>query len=438
MQREQGLKAHAEAAFRAALAAADPGPAVARWLDEHPRAARPTGKLAVVALGKAACQMVAGALARRPADPDDVLVVTKDGHGGHCPPEVGEVRESGHPHPDQRSLDAGEALLNRAGALGPEDELLLLISGGASALADALPSDLPAEDWMGAQTALVGAGLPIHSMNALRKHISRLKGGQLARAAAPTPVTALLLSDVVGDDPAVIGSGPAAPDPTTFQEARAIAGAVPDLPASVSGLLGRGRQGGIAETPKPGELPNATNAVVANNRVALEAAAAVLSDRGYAPLILTSRLQGEAREVARAVAAVGLEAAATGSPAPPPVALLWGGETTVTLGSEPGEGGRNQELALAMAADLEDVEGVGALCAGTDGTDGPTDAAGAWVDGATRPRALGAGRDPRDVLAAHDSGSLFRHLDDRLVTGPTGTNVMDLVVMLAEGDRRRV
>jgi len=438
MQRQEGPKAHAEAAFQAALTAADPGPGVARWLGEHPRAARPTGKLAVVALGKAACAMAAGALSARDPEMADVLVVTKDGHGVDCPPGVGELRESGHPHPDQRSLAAGEAILSRARALGPEDELLLLVSGGASALADSLPSDLSAADWMATHAALVGSGLPIQAVNAVRKHISGFKGGQLARTAAPARVTALLLSDVVGDDPAVIGSGPAAPDLSTFAEARAITQGVPGLPEAVGRLLVQGERGDLPETPKPGELTNAANSVVANNRLALEAAASALAQRGYSSLILTSRLQGEAGEVARAVAAVGLEAAASGRPAPPPVALLWGGETTVALGPEPGEGGRNQELALAMAADLAGVDGLGALCAGTDGTDGPTDAAGAWVDGGTWQRAEAVGGGVRQALVSHDSGALFRRLGDRLVTGPTGTNVMDLVVMLAEGDRRRV
>ena len=434
MPQEESLKASAHAAFHAALSAADPGPRVAEWLAAHPQAARPRGRLVIAAVGKAACAMVAGALQERAAAPDDVLVVTKTGHDAACPAGVGGLWQTGHPEPDTRSLAAGAALLERVRGLGADDELLLLLSGGASALADVLPEGLSAEDWAASHAALVAAGLPIQSINAVRKHLSGLKGGQLARAAAPARVTALVLSDVIGDDPAVIGSGPAAADPTTFAEACAIARDVAGFPAAALALLRRGEAGALAETPKAGELPHARNIVVANNRAALEAAAGELARRGLPPLILTSRLQGEAREVARAVAAVGLEAAAAGHPASPPVALLWGGETTVTLGPAPGEGGRNQELALAMAEDLAGWVGVGALCAGTDGTDGPTDAAGAWVDGTTWERAgASAGR---AALAGHDSGGLLRRLGDRVVTGPTDTNVMDLAIMLVHGGER--
>ncbi len=356
-------------------------------------------------------------------------MLSKDGHGAGCPPGW-ELREAGHPRPDERSLAGGAELLQRAAALGAEDELLLLVSGGASALVDALPDDLPPQDWFAANEALVSSGLGIRAINAVRKHCSRLKGGQLAAAAAPARVTALLLSDVVGDDPAVIGSGLAAADSTTFREALALAQDIPGMPESVIGHLARGTCGELSELPKPGSLDRAGNAVIANNRLALVAAAEYLGAKGYRPLLLTSLLQGEAREVARAIAAVGLESRASGSPIMPPAAFLWGGEPTVTLGREQGTGGRSQELALALAGDLEGNYGVGALCAGTDGTDGPTDAAGAWVDGSTRARAEAAGWSLSEALARHDSGSFLEALGDRIVTGPTGTNVMDLVFVL--------
>ncbi|KPV40444.1 hypothetical protein AN478_06530 [Thiohalorhabdus denitrificans] len=424
------MRADAEAALSAALATADPARGVAEWLRDHPRAG--PGRRVVVAMGKAACAMAAGAVAEGGVDPADVLVITKDGHGARCP-EGARFLEAGHPRPDGRSLAAGAAILEWVVGLGARDELLLLVSGGASALADALPPGIPPGDWYAANEALVGAGLPIEAINAVRKHCSQLKGGQLARAAAPARVTALLLSDVIGDDPAVIGSGPAAPDPSTFDDALAALHGLSGIPDSLRAHLEAGRGGHRAETPV--ELPNSRNVVVGSNRQALESAAEALRERGYGALILTGRLQGEAREVARAVGAVALEAAATAVPAPPPVALLWGGETTVTLGPESGEGGRNQEMALAMGEDLAGTEGVGVLCAGTDGTDGPTDAAGGWVDGTTWDRAREAGWSIRGSLAGHDSGSLLEALGDRVVTGPTGTNVMDLCLALVSPKR---
>lgn len=435
MAAEIGLNTDAEAAFHAALAAAEPGRRVREWLEARPEAACPEGRLAVIAVGKAACAMASGALAVRDPDPWDVLVVTKDGHADSCP-SVGRVLESGHPTPDQRSLAAGEEVLERVFGLGADDELLLLISGGASALVEALPTEIPPDDWFVANEALVGGGLSIHAVNAVRKHCSRLKGGRLAEAAAPAPVTALLLSDVIGDDPAVIGSGPAAPDPSTFGEALDAVSGLADFPESLRRFLKEGASGTIPETPKPGPWGRGSNEVVASNRLALEAAGRELEKRGFQAMAMTSRLQGEAKEAARALAAVALESRAASRPAAPPAAFLWGGETTVALGPSPGEGGRNQELALAMAEDLAGTDRVGALCAGTDGTDGPTEAAGGWVDGATFRRAREAGRPVEQAVANHDSGTTLAALGDRLVTGPTGTNVMDLALVVVASDCR--
>jgi glycerate-2-kinase len=386
----------------------------------------------VAAVGKAACPMVTGALAERAVEAGSALVVTKEGHGQACPREM-TVLEAGHPTPDRRSLLAGEELLRRVAELGEGDELLLLVSGGASALAEVLPAGIPEEAWFAANRALVGGGLPIAAINAVRKHCSRLKGGQLARAASPARVTTLLVSDVIGDDPAVIGSGPTAPDPSRFEEAREVAARVADFPAAIKEFLAKGAGGELAETPKPGELEHVTQAVVASNRQALQAAAAYLAGRGWRSWILSSRLQGEARSVARALAAVALETAESGNPVQPPAALLWGGETTVTLGPEPGEGGRSQELALALGEDLAASNRIGALCAGTDGTDGPGEAAGGWVDGTTVERSRRLGYPVPRALDRHDSGGLLARLGDQIVTGPTGTNVMDLVVLLVQG-----
>jgi glycerate-2-kinase len=419
----------ARAALDAALAAADPEPAVRRWLREHPDRVRPAGRLVVMAVGKAAAAMARGALAERAAE--RCWVVTKDGHAQAAPADC-TVRETGHPLPDGRSLAAGAELRALAEGLGEGDELLLLVSGGASALAEDLAAGVEAADWRAANHALLASGRPIADLNTVRKHLSRLKGGGLARLASPARVTALQVSDVIGDDPAVIGSGPAAADPTSFAEAAAVAGAVDGFPEPVRAYLAAGARGDHAETPKPGELPRARNAVVASNRAALQAAATHLAGAGYRPLILTSRLQGEAREVAHAVAAVAQEAAAAGDPIPPPCALLWGGETTVTLGAASGEGGRNQELAVALAPELAGRADVGALCAGTDGTDGPGEAAGGWVDATTLERARTAGYPVARALADHDTGGLLATLGDRLVTGPTGTNVMDLALVLVD------
>jgi glycerate-2-kinase len=419
----------ARAALDAALAAADPEPAVRGWLREHPDSVRPNGRLVVMAVGKAAAAMARGALAERAAHA--CWVVTKDGHAQAALADC-TVRETGHPLPDGRSLAAGAELRALAEGLGEGDELLLLVSGGASALAEDLPAGVEAADWCAANHALLASGRPIADLNTVRKHLSRLKGGGLARLASPARVTALQVSDVIGDDSAVIGSGPAAGDPSTFAEAAAVAGAVDGMPESVRAHLAAGARGEHAETPKPDDLAQARNAVVASNRVALEAAATHLAGEGYPPLILTSRLQGEAREVARAVAAVAQEAAAAGDPAPPPCALLWGGETTVSLGPLPGEGGRNQELAVALAPELAGWTGIGALCAGTDGTDGPGEAAGGWVDHTTRDRAHKMDYPVAEALADNDSGGLLAALGDRLVTGPTGTNVMDLTLVLID------
>ncbi|HKJ89447.1 MAG TPA: glycerate-2-kinase family protein, partial [Gammaproteobacteria bacterium] len=253
MSGREGLKADAEAAFREGLAAADPGRAVSAWLHAHPGIAASPDRTLVVAVGKGACAMAAGALEARGLPPAHVLVVTKDGHGTLCPEGV-ELREAGHPRPDVRSLAAGEVILERAASLGAGDELLLLVSGGASALAEALPAAIEPEDWFAANDALVGSGLPIQAINAVRKHCSLLKGGQLARAAAPARVTALLLSDVIGDDPAVIGSGPAAPDPTTYADALDAVKGVTGFPPAIRAHLEAGQNGAHPETPKPGEL----------------------------------------------------------------------------------------------------------------------------------------------------------------------------------------
>jgi hydroxypyruvate reductase len=281
---------------------------------------------------------------------------------------------------------------------------------------------------------LLAAGADINQLNAVRKHCSLLKGGQLARAAAPARVTALLLSDVIGDPVDVIGSGPTAPDASTFGEALAILDRF-DLrqraPASVRDRLERGAHGEIAETPKPSDsiFGRVVNVVIGNNQLVVDAALARAAALGLAPHVLTRALHGEARDAAREFVALGREVAAGRGPVAPPACLIAGGETTVTVRGE-GIGGRCQEFALAAALELEGRDGFVVLAAGTDGSDGPTDAAGAIADGDSAARARHQGLDPRAHLDRNDSNPVFAALGDLVVTGPTNTNLLDLYLVL--------
>ena len=286
----------------------------------------------------------------------------------------------------------------------------------------------------GVTRLLLAAGATINELNAVRKHLSALKGGQLARAAAPAPVVALLLSDVIGDPLDVIASGPTAPDPTTFADALDVLdrfGLRGRVAASVRAHLEAGGAGRVAETPKPGDraLRVVTNRVIGNNGLVVDAAQREAERLGFPSRVLTGRLQGEAREVAGAFATVLREAAASGQPVARPACLIAAGETTVTVRG-PGRGGRCQEFALAVVEPVAGVDGVVVLAAGTDGSDGPTDAAGAIVDGTTLDRARREGLSPQEALATNDSHGFFSRLGDLVVTGPTGTNLMDLYVGL--------
>jgi hydroxypyruvate reductase len=283
---------------------------------------------------------------------------------------------------------------------------------------------------------LLECGASIDEINAIRKHLSRSKGGALAKAAHPATVISLFLSDVVGDRLDVIASGPTVPDVSTFGECIEIIdryGLGSRIPENVLQFLTAGRDGEIEETPKGSDVvfTRVQNVVVGSNRLALMAAGEKAIELGYGALMLTSSLQGEAREVAQVLAAVGREIRGSGHPIVMPACVLAGGETTVTIRGS-GKGGRNQELALAAAAALAGSEGIAILSAGTDGTDGPTDAAGAYADGATCSRGLLLGMDPRDHLQRNDAYPFFAALDDLLSTGPTRTNVMDLIVMIVE------
>jgi glycerate 2-kinase len=428
------LRKHARAIFNAALAAADPSRAVERHL-----ARIDFGRfqnIYVLGAGKAgasmarACERVLGwNKAAGPSTPKGTgLLNVKYGHTAATRRIC--LNECGHPEPDQPGMDGAERIAALAARAQHNDLVLCLMSGGASALLPLPAPPITLGEKRQLTRLLLTAGADIHEFNAVRKHLSRIKGGELARLAAPARVESLLLSDVVGDNLDVIGSGPTAPDASTFEDAAAVLkryGIWRSAPASVRSRIESGLRGEIPETPKPRDaiFRRVRNTVIGSNRLALTAAAARARELGYRTLILSSEIVGETREVARMHAAILREAARTGQPVKPPACIISGGETTVTLQGD-GLGGRNQEFALAAAIDLAGLSNAVVFSAGTDGTDGPTDAAGAIGDGAT----LARNPEARRYLDNHDSYHYFESLNDLVKTGPTHTNVMDVRIML--------
>ena len=360
------------------------------------------------------------------------LITVKYGH--LAPLHAVRVIEAGHPLPDANGCQGAREILALAAAAGPQDLVLCLISGGGSALLPLPGSGLTLEDKQAASRVLLSCGASIHEMNTIRKHLSAIKGGRLAAAVHPAALVTLVLSDVVGDDLDVIASGPTVPDPGTFADALAIVDRyhiAAELPEAVVRYLKKGAAGEIDESPKPGDqcFAQAHHLIVGGNRQCVQAACSEALQRGYRTLVLSTLMEGETRDVARVHGAMGREILASGHPVPPPACLISGGETTVTLRGR-GRGGRNQEFALAAALDIEGARDVVVLSGGTDGTDGPTDAAGAVVDGRTASRARAQGMDPRRHLEDNDAYPLFDRLGDLLRTGPTNTNVMDLRLVL--------
>ena len=414
------VRAFLRGLFDAAIAAADPARCVPPHLPEPPG----SGRVIVVGAGKASAAM-ARAVERHAAaqgwtTPPRGLVVTRYGHAVPC--EMIEVVEAAHPVPDAAGVAAAGRILGIVCGAGPNDLVLCLISGGGSALLT-LPADgLTLDDKQAVNRALLRSGADIAEMNCVRKHLSAVKGGRLAIATTARVVT-LLISDVPGDDPAVIASGPTVADPTTLADARAILEKYGiDPPASV-----RARLGDVArETPKPGDprFAGAETVLVATPQVSLEAAAARAREAGITPFILGDAIEGEAREVARVMAAVAQSAARHGQPVAPPAVLLSGGETTVTVRGQ-GRGGRNAEFQLALALALAGAPGIHAIAGDTDGIDGIEDAAGAIVVPDTLARATARGLDAKASLADNDAHTFFASLDDLVVTGPTLTNVND-------------
>jgi hydroxypyruvate reductase len=382
----------------------------------------------VVGAGKAGASMAKAAervLGRRITAG---LVNVKDGHVAKL--RRIELNECGHPVPDERGVAGAARIAGIAAAAGKDDLVLCLISGGGSALLPWPAEGITLEEKQSVTKLLLACGANIHEINSVRKHISRIKGGQLARLASPATVESLLLSDVIGDDLDVIGSGPTAPDSSTFASAVAILekfGILGRVPAPVRDRLQRGVRGEIEETPKPGDaiFSRVRNIVVGSAALALDAAARKAKELGYRPLVLASRIQGETREIARMHAAIAAEVVRDARPVRPPACIITGGETTVTIKGE-GLGGRNQEFVLAAAIDIAGLPDTVAFSAGTDGSDGPTDAAGAIADGATLRR----GPDARAYLDRNDSYHYFEKLRDLVITGPTNTNVMDVRLML--------
>jgi glycerate 2-kinase len=437
----QELRALACRAMAAALDAVEPAAAVERWLrrdgdilDVGGRRYRLSDfeRIFVVGAGKAGAPMAAAVERVLGERLTAGLVTVKRGYAG--PTRLVTLREGGHPLPDAASVAGGRAIEELLSETTERDLVVCLLSGGGSALLTLPEAPVSLEDFQRLTELLLRAGATINELNAVRKHLDAVKGGGLARMAQPAEVVTLILSDVVGNPLDVIASGPTVPDTTTFADAWEVVerfGLVERLPASVASRLRAGLVGTVPETPKPGDaaLARVQNVVIASNEQAAQAALRQAESDGLHALLLTTFLEGEAREVGRVVSALARGEAANATPLARPACLILGGETTVTVRGD-GRGGRNQELALAAAFPIQGLPEVLIASLATDGTDGPTDAAGAMVDGTTLARAGRAGLDARAALERNDAYPFFERLGDLLVTGPTNTNVNDLVLVL--------
>ncbi|MDX8478459.1 glycerate kinase [Mesorhizobium sp. VK24D] len=408
------------AIFNAAVAAADPEKTIRNHLP-----AKPKGRTIVVGAGKGSAQMAA-AFEKVWDGPIDGLVVTRYGYGARC--ERIEIIEAAHPVPDAAGLEASRRLLEKVSGLTPDDLVVALISGGGSALLPSPAPGLTLADEIAVNEALLASGAPIAAMNTIRKRVSTIKGGRLAAAAHPARVVSLVVSDIPGDNPALVASGPTVPDSGSRADAlAAIAAYGMKLPASVMAHI----QSSAADASRPDDPRFAGNEVhlVASAGVSLEAAAAEAKRQGIEAIILSDSIEGEAREVGGVHAAIAREVATRDRPFAKPVLILSGGETTVTLRAK-GKGGRNSEFLLAFAIGIDGVNGIHALAADTDGIDGSEDNAGAFADGSTVSRMRTAGVDAKAMLAGNNAWTAFNAVDDLFVPGPTGTNVNDLRAIL--------
>jgi glycerate 2-kinase len=423
--------------FRTALKAADPAAAVKRHLTLKGSTLIAGGRryhldrfhhVLVIGAGKASTAMAQAVERMLGTRITGGLINVKYGHVARL--RRVEINECGHPLPDANGVRGAERIAEIARNAGDHDLIICLISGGASALLPLAPEPITLEDEQRLTQLLLDCGADIREMNCLRKHISQLKGGQLARLAHPATVLTLVLSDVIGDDLDVIGSGPTVPDRSTFADAAAILdkyGLRKKIPRAIANRI-RAADG---ETPKPGDpvFEHVQNLIVGSNRLAVDAAAEKARQLGYRTLVLSTFIEGETRDIARMHAAIAKEIRATGRPARPPACVISGGETTVTIRGK-GKGGRNQEFALAAAIDIAGLKDVAILSAGTDGSDGPTDAAGAIATGETIARARSQSLEPAAFLANNDSYHFFEAVGGLIKTGPTNTNVMDIRLIL--------
>ena len=438
----RGRRELAARVMAAALEAVEPAEAVRRALRREGHRLLVGGRaydlrqyerILVAGAGKAGAPMAAAVEEVLGDRVSGGLVLVKYGHVG--PTRTVALREAGHPIPDQAGVEGTAELVRLVEASGPNDLVIVVLSGGGSALL-LLPVDgVSLDDVQRTTDLLLRAGATINELNAVRKHLDRVKGGGLARLAQPSDLVTLVLSDVVGNPLDVIASGPTVPDESTFGEACAIVerfGIWDDLPTGVAERLRAGRDGRVEDTPKPGDalFEASQTLLVASNELAAAAAVRQAEAEGLRALLLSTYVEGEAREVGRVVAALAREEAARDGPLPRPCCLVLGGETTVRVRGA-GLGGRNQELALAAAEKIAGLDGVILASLATDGNDGPTDAAGALVDGTTLARARTLGLDPGRSLADNDAYHFFEPLGDLLLTGPTNTNVNDLVFVFA-------
>lgn len=405
--------------FMAAVASADPAKVLQHHLPSPPK-----GRCVVVGAGKASAAMAAALEAAWPHVDLSGVVVTRYGHA--VPTAHIEIIEASHPVPDDRSAEAAKRILAAVEGLTTDDMVIALISGGGSALMVAPAEGMTLADKMAVNRALLASGATISDMNAVRKHLSRIKGGRLALAARPAKVVSLLISDVPGDDPSEIASGPTVADPSDIETVREIISRYAlDLPENVRKVLEKGE-----ETPKTGDIDEDIRLIAAPS-LALQAAADEAVKLGLTPLILGDSLEGESKDVGAVMAGIALSASRKGLPVKGPAVLLSGGETTVTIGKGPaGKGGRNTEFLLSLALTLKGAGSIWAIAGDSDGIDGVEDAAGAVVMPDTLARMREAGVDPRQSLVSHDSYTAFKAAGDLVVTGPTLTNVNDIRAIL--------
>lgn len=434
----------------AALKAVDPSMAVKRFLrlnsneNGTPKTIQagttswdldPVKRVFLIAAGKASIPMARAASEILGSILTQGIVITRHGQGQAAGlPNSIQVFESGHPIPDIDGLAAAEQVEALLADTASTDRLIVLISGGASALLPLPAAPISLEEMQAFTALLLASGAAIHELNTIRKHLDRLKGGQMARAAAPTPLAALILSDVVGDPLDVIASGPTVADPSTFQDARDILDKYhlfEQIPAPISAHFLSGIRGEIPDTPKPNDplFKNVSNTIIGSNRLAAEAAVQEASRLGYRSMLLSTFIEGEAREAGKFAAALIKGIRYHETPFSPPACIVWGGETTVTIRGR-GKGGRNQELALSAALGMQGIDPVALMALATDGVDGPTDAAGAIVTGDTILQAKNTGLDAFQFLSQNDSYNFFKVTGELIMTGPTGTNVNDLLVLL--------